>query len=204
MGSHPLPATLQGRLDRIYAAVGATRTDDLTRVTPTLRSQGPGRVIRVNFTEAYSRAQVENILFALVESIASMHDHTRCALKRAESNPDDANPIADTDANRIIRDLSDRDKHAGPRRDHSGRSPELRNPVSFLRTSGAGVILAPQLRKVGPGTAQITVDADVFDGQGNRIGGLTAICERAIADWEAGLSRLGFDLANEPGLPSDT
>ncbi|MEE9298899.1 MAG: hypothetical protein V3V29_07695 [Acidimicrobiia bacterium] len=39
-GRARVPNTLNGRLDRIYAAIGATRTDDLSKVVPTFSAGG--------------------------------------------------------------------------------------------------------------------------------------------------------------------
>ncbi len=151
----------------------------------------------MDFTKAFSQAEIENMLASLIGNIASMRDHARRAFKGAGIDPDEVDAIAGEASNAIVQDLFDREKHGGISRsgDYSGRNPELRNQVSFLRMSGGGVVIGPELQKVGDGSAQIAVDADVIDADGKRIGELTAICEAAITAWEEGLARLGFDLS---------
>ncbi|NQV05746.1 hypothetical protein HQ535_04275 [bacterium] len=183
-------------MDRINAALGATRTEDLTKVAPTESVSGGFREVKVDFTSAFSQTEIENMLASLIGNIASMRDHARRAFKDAGIDPDEADAIADEPSNAIVRDLFDREKHGGKSRSggYSGLDPKLTKQVSFLRMSGGCVVIGPELQKVGAGHACIAVDAEVIDADGNRVGELTAICEAALTAWEDGLTRLGFDL----------
>ena len=68
----------------------------------------------------------------------------------------------------------------------------FRRRIWLPAVRAAGVVIGPEIRKVGQGSAHLAVDADVFEGSGNRIGELTEICDSAINAWEEGLARLGL------------
>jgi hypothetical protein len=196
----PLPKdlttdVLNERLDRIYAALKVARTRDLSTVTPRVAERSGVREISVVFGAGRTQAELSNILNGLIATIASMKDHARGVFKARGIDPAKAEAIAEQSANTIIRDLFDLDKH-GPRRPgekgHSGLNPRLGEAQAFLRLDGAGVKIGSRVEKVGPGSAELVVDADVLAEDGSRIGGLLDICDDAIRAWENGLASFGL------------
>lgn len=194
------------RNSRIYAAIGALQESDL--------SQLPGRVFQndrvtalfQDFSGNLKQEDIENAAHTVIHNIANLQDHLR---RWAHHNRKDKTKVDEAfDASldlRIMKDLSNNDKHGYPPRDggHSGLSPVLKDVrrVMQLRTGatpGSSVTMTfgpggvPKVS--GSGTAQAIITGEVVDKDQNLVGDLFEIQDRAVRAWEGLIENLGvFD-----------
>ena len=106
---------------------------------------------------------------------------------------------------RIIKDLSNYDKHAYPPRDggHSGKSPrvdEFRRIMQMTtkpeKDSFVALTFTPQEvpKGLGDATAKVIVTGDILDRDGNRIGDFHETALEAIEAWKSVLGDFGVKL----------
>lgn len=196
-----MSAGIHLRLQQIYAALGQARVPDATSVKPDVRVMGRLVQVTVDFREGKSDAELANIVELLLQNVGRIKDHLNswCKANGKETKPTvgDALIAADPDV-AIIHDLWNRAKHPDLRTNRSGRRPELKDITRAARFTAkpgepAGMWLGPNGLE-GRGTSELVTDADVFDDQGVRIGGLMDILARAITAWERAMTRVGVVL----------
>jgi hypothetical protein len=195
---------IQQRISRIYAAIGSIEEDDPQKLKATVVQTAKIKAVFQDFRGGFSDDDLANQAHSVIHNIANLRDHLR---RWAAHNGQDKTEVDAAVGNctelQIIKDLSNNDKHGYPPRDggHSTRSPQLVeiNRVMQLKTQakkgstigmtiGAGGVP----RFIGDGTAKAVVTGDVVDNDGNRIGDLYEIANRAVEAWEALLVHFGL------------
>ena len=194
------------RVKRLYAAIKVTEETDIGKFLPKVISDGHRKGFSQDWSGGLSEAELANIAHSLIYSIA----HFDAPLKEwADQNSQDKTKVDDmfksSLALRIIKDLSNYDKHAYPPRDggHSGKSPrvdEFRRIMQMTTKPRKGSFVAltftPQgVPKVsGDGTAKVIVSGDILDKDGNNIGNLHKAALEAVEAWESVLGDFGVKL----------
>lgn len=193
---------LESRLHRIYAAIKATKECDMAQLpAQVLRSEKVVGFFQ-DFTGNLTKHDMENAAHTVIHNIANLHDHVKRHVASGggdKARVDDAfNSSMDL---RVIKDLSNNDKHGYPPRrgGHSGRSPRLSNVRRQMRLTAKGgggwvmMTLGPAgvPRIAGDGTGVAVITGDVVDEDGNAIGDLHEIELRAVKSWEVLLKELG-------------
>ncbi len=117
------------RLNRLYAAVGATIEADLSKFPPTVIDQDGMFGIAQDFLGGLSPEEIENLAHSMIANIANFRTHLRA---HAKSHPgtDVGEILAVLDQSRpfqIIKDLFNNEKHGYRPRGggFSGLSPQL-------------------------------------------------------------------------------
>ncbi len=182
------------RLERLYAALGETIEGDLASFAPDVRITEAGFHVRQDFLGGLTEAQLANMAHAVIYHLAHLEDHAKRAFKADAAHVDN---IVSTAPLPLIQGLSNADKHGESRRDGevSPRLGPIRRPLRMRTTGEAGSFTAIKMTASGPeasgdGTAEVVLTADVFDGNGERVGDLFDLCMQGIAVWEAGLASL--------------
>lgn len=194
------------KVKRLYAAVKSTEEIDVSKFLPKMINDGHRRGFSQDWSGGLSEAEITNIAQSLVYNIANFDASLK---KWAEENNKDKTKVDvmfnSSLALRIIKDLSNCDKHAYPQRDggHSGKSPrvdEFRRIMQMTTKPEKGSFVAltftPQgLPKVlGDGTAKVIVSGDILDKDGNNIGDFHIIALEAVEAWESVLGDFGVEL----------
>ena len=193
---------MEERLRRIYQAISDAEEEDMSKLPGEVYS---GDVVGVSqdFSAGVSEETFANLAHAMIHNISNLADHLR---RWAKKNGKDKTRVDEalkaSFELRVLLDLSNNDKHGYPPRDggHSGRLPRLLNPRRILRLTtgavkGSGVSMTlgkagePVIR--GSGSAKAIVTGEIVDGDGEAIGGLYDIVEKAVADWEVLLLEYG-------------
>jgi hypothetical protein len=192
------------RIRRIYSSIGAVEETDPRKLEATVIATDEITAVCQNFRGGFTNDGLSNLAHMLIHNIANLHDHLR---KWAAQNGKDKTKVDDASAQslelRIIRDLSNNDKHGYPPRDGglSGKCPQL---IAFSRvmqlktqpkkgstigmTLGAGG--APKF--FGDGTGKAIITGDVVDNKNNPIGDLYKIATKAVEAWEQVLADFGW------------
>lgn len=194
------------RVERLYAAIKASEETEIGKFLPKVINNGRRKGFYQDWSGGLTEAELTNIAQSLIYSIA----HFDAPLKKwADQNNKDKTKVDHTFNSslplRIIRDLSNYDKHAYPPRDggHSGKSPrvdEFRRVMQMTTKPEKGSFVAlkftPQgVPKVsGDGTAKVVITGDILDRDGNKIGDFHSTALEAVEAWESVLSDLGVKL----------
>jgi hypothetical protein len=197
-------AEVLDRLQRIYAAVGATVEGDLSKFPPKIVSDERGFSLYQDFLGGLNPAQLSNLAHDVIHNIANLQDHFR---RWAPNNGHDPKLVDQAVSNsfplRVIKDLSNNDKHGYPPRGggHSGKAPKLVDVKRSLEVtsgteagSGIAVILTsqgPQVVTSGGGRATVVITGTVVDGRGATLGNLHDFAAEALRVWEHELQNLG-------------
>lgn len=170
----------------------------------------PAECVRTNqviaifqdFSGGLSAADLSNLAHTVIHNIANLHDHLRRWAVRNGHDKTTVDSVLDgSDALKLIKDLSNNDKHGYPPRDggHSTCAPRLLNIRREMRLttkpeagSSVAMTLGPGgVPKIsGTGTACAIITADVVDEAGNPRGDLFSIAKKAVETWEGLLSQL--------------
>ena len=190
------------RLHRLYHALGQAFNEDLSEVRPVV-TRSPGKVtMSLSFGE-FDDAETQNAAHVLIHAVAHLPNHLH---RRFHGNASSLMEIRDAMESsaplQVLTDLSNNDKHGYPPRDGGlcGRAPRLEKVVRAMRLSsgsepgsGASITMIPfGIEKYGSGSAKIVITGDIVDRDGNEMGKLDAYLERAVADLESLLIRLGI------------
>jgi len=194
------------RVKRLYAAIKETEETDISKFLPKVINDGHRKGFYQDWSGGLSEAELTNIAHSLIYNIA----HFDAPLKKwADRNSQDKTKLDDVFnsslALRILKDLSNYDKHAYPLRDggHSGKSPrvdEFRRIMQMTtkpeKDSFVALTFTPQgvPKVLGDGTAKVIVTGDILDRGGNRIGDFHETAFEAIEDWESVLGDFGVKL----------
>ena len=192
------------RISRIYAAIGSIEEDDPQKLKATVIQTDKIKAVFQDFRGGFSDEDLSNKAHSVIHNIANVRDHLRrWASHHAQDKKKVDQAVDKCPELQIIKDLSNNDKHGYPPRDggHSGKCPQLIeiNRVMRLQTQakkgsmismtvGAGGV--PKF--TGDGTAKAVVTGDVVDNDGNRIGDLYEIANKAVEGWESLLVDYGL------------
>jgi len=195
-----LDSFVVGRIQRIYAALGATVEGDLAAFPLIVEDDDESVLLSQDFLGGLSDAQLSNLVHSLIDNIASLNDHARRAYKRAGIDQSKVDDIAKSHVLLVISDLWNNDKHGYPPRNggNSGLLPQITDVKRILRmtTAGeAGSVTAVTfgrdgMKTTGDGSAEVIVTAEVVDGAGAPIGDLHDLCAKGLKLWEDGLKAL--------------
>jgi len=175
----------------------------MSKLKPKMTTDGKRVRVYQDFTGGMSEAELDNIVYSLVQNTANLHDHLK---KWAAKNGKDKSKIDETfrtsAALKIIYDLSNNEKHGYPprRSGESGKSPRLGKTTRIFQLTTAptksvtSMTLDPNgIPKVsGSGSAKVVTSAGILDKDGNVIGDLYQTALKAIETWERLLSDLGI------------
>ncbi len=194
------------RVERLNAAIKESEETEISKFLPTIINDGRRKGFSQDWSGGLTEAELTNIAQLLIYSIA----HFDAPLKKwADQNSKDKAKIDhmfnSSLALRIIKDLSNYDKHAYPPRDggHSGKSPRIdkfrrvmQMTTKPVKNSFVVLTFTPQgvPKVLGDGTAKVVVSGDILDKDGNNIGELHEIALEAIEAWESVLSDYGVKL----------
>ena len=197
---------LLSRLQRIYASVDAMEEFDMTKLPGMVNEEDGFISVSQDFTGGLSAAEIENTAHAGIYNIANLDNHLIGWARR--NGTDDAKvkeAIEASDSIKIIKDLSNNDRHGYPPRDGglSRVSPQLLNirRVMQISTGGevgssVGMTLGPDgvpiVVRRGSASARAVITGDVVDKDGNRLGGLVEIETAAITDLEKVMADAGI------------
>ncbi len=195
---------LANRLRRIHAALGATVEEDLEKLEPKFIDSDNVKGVFQDFSGGLSPEELQNIAFSLIHNIANLHDHLRRWASRSGAPTNVVDDAVDKSlALKILKDLSNADKHGYPPRDggHSGQSPRLEGVRRSLRITappkkGVEITMGPRgtPQVSGEGSARAILNGQVLDGDGNPIGELMDLATQAITAWENLAKDLGLQL----------
>ncbi len=193
----------ESRLHRIYAAINTTKESDMARLPARVFQSEKVVGIFQDFAGNMTEPEMANAAHTVIDNIANLHDHLKRWMVARGGDKASVDHAFDSSIDlRIIKDLSNNDKHGYPPRGrgHSGRSPKLINIRRHMRLTAKGgggrVVMTlgpggvPEIS--GDGTAVAVITGDVVGGDGNVIGDLFEIESRAIAAWELLLKDFGI------------
>lgn len=196
------------RINRIYAAIGLIEEDDPHKLKATVIQTDKIKAVFQDFRGGFSDDDLSNQAHSVIHNIANLRDHLR---RWASHHDQDKDKVGQAFNNclelKIIQDLSDNDKHGYPRRDgkYSYLFPkliEIKRVMRLQTQAKKGSVIGMTMgasgvpKFIGDGTAKAVVTGDVVDNDGNRIGELYDIANKAVQAWETLL--LDFGLLTAP------
>ena len=189
------------KVKQMHLALDNLTNPDLTDIEPHSGRIKTGFYYGVDFNQGKSEAELANTASLLIANIASIKDHLKAWCKR-ENKQFEGETFIDSNIDvAIIHDLWNIDKHAElNRKPRSGKLPKLKNLVQRLNATGGSVVfrIDPETGKMiseTTGNVSLSIDAEVVDEHGNKIGDFAAICENATAAWENELISAGIPIA---------
>jgi hypothetical protein len=198
---------LAARVRRIYAAIDAVQEFDLAKVPATVISTPRFHGVMQDFRGGMSEEQISNAAHILIYNIANLRDHLSRWVK---SNGKDAGKVDVTFAGslelRILKDLSNNDRHGPP--DRPGNSklwPWLKDVNRVMRLAprpvkGSVVVVTigatGRTNVLGDGSASVVITGQVADQSGKIIGDLFEMELKAVQVWEALLAEYGLTVGS--------
>ena len=172
----------------------------MEKVTRTTYKSKDSIIYFLDFSGGQTEEEISNNAHNLIHNIANLEHNLR---KWASHNSKDKDKVNDTMASslelRIIRDLSNNDKHGYGRNTASGLNPKLESIGSAMRIQpDEGASMALSLTKEGfpkvsgKGTAKVIITGQIVGENGESVGNLYDIASKAIQDWEALLKSYGL------------
>lgn len=195
---------IRERISRIYAAIGAIEEDDPNKLKAPVIQTDKIRGVFQDFRGGFSDEDLSNQAHIVIHNIANLHDHLRrWAAHNDEEKSKVDQAVRDCRELRIIKDLSNNDKHGYPPRErsHSGQCPQLIEIKRMLllqtqakKGSMVGMTLGADGKSkfIGDGTPKVVVTGDVVDNDNNRIGDLYDIASKAVKAWGDLLADFGL------------
>jgi len=197
------------RIQRIYEAVGAVVETDISKFMPKTIKDGKRIGFYQDWSGGRSDAEIENIAHILMYNVANLKEHLR---KWADNNGKDKAKVnasfKDSQALKIIKDLSNNDRHgySPEKKGNSGKSPRIEkiNTIMQMTTKpekGSAMRLTFDQQGVpkitGSGDAKVIITGDIIDRDGNKIGDLYGTLLKAINDWEKLLIDFGLNVPSD-------
>jgi hypothetical protein len=193
--------SIEPKIEQMYKALEEMKITDRPSVTPEIKRTAGSLSVSFDFSKGADSLTAANRVSQLIANIACLKDHLKVWCKN-NSKPFEGEALLDSNREvAIVHDLWNLDKHAELNRpSRSGLSPRFSNPPrctmelraeagkpqpeSLIPVAGGGVI-----RSKG---ASLRIFADVVDKDGNALGSLEDICEKAVAAWEAEFKKVGL------------
>ena len=197
---------LISRVQRLYAAIGATEETDISKFMPKVINDGSRVGFYQDWSGGRSDAELANTAHILIYNIANLKDVLKkWAVRKGKDKTEVDNAFKSSQALKIIKDLSNNDRHGydPKKRGNSGKSPRVDRITSIMRMTtkpqkGSFVSLTlnrqgvPQI--AGSGTAEVIITGDILDRAGNKIGDLHETALEAVKIWESVLGDFGVKL----------
>jgi hypothetical protein len=193
------------RLRQMHAALDNLQTRDFStvRVYSKTTDDDDGLWTWTTTDFGGNEADVANVADLLVDNIACLKDHLR-AWCRANGRPFKGEELINSNRDvAIVHDLWNIRKHAELNRaPRSGSMPQLKNLRRGITSGGGRLVLDVDQATGGFTKPQVSdganpsliISGQVVDEHGNQLGSFQAICESAIAAWEATLTEAGVRL----------
>ena len=188
-----MTSEISERIGRLYSAVGATSSPDLSQVRARIVPTG----MEIDFSAGASPAELSNAAHTAIHAVGHLGDHIRKWARASGHDPSAVSKTVDGSyALQVIIDLSANDKHGYPPRD-GGRSrvaPRLTRVFRMLQMQagpGIGSTASVIYRfdgtppKVEGGRVLLVISGEVVDKQGRKLPELAELLTDAIAAWEA-------------------
>jgi len=197
---------IQERLRRIYAAIDFALEPDLSKLPPRVISTKQVKGVFQDFSGGQSKEDLSNLAYTIIHNIANLQNYLQ---RWAVHNGHDKAQVDDTVNKsaelKIIKDLSNNDKHGYPPRGngHSGKAPRLQYIIRVLMLTTppkkgegvtVGIDLSGNTKVTGSGSATAVVTGDVVDKSGEPIGDLYKISMKAVEAWENLIRNFGIIL----------
>jgi len=125
-----------------------------------------------------------NKIFIILYNLASLKDHLKNSLKeQGLSGQEVEDEINNSLHLQVLIDIINQEKHGYPlkKSNRSNKNPLIINfSEGLLMTAGAGVYVTPDgIEKFGNGTHKMTIDAEITDGDKNRLFSLDELVEKS-------------------------
>lgn len=192
---------IEQKVEQMYKALEAMEvTEKLASVKPEVRRAETSFAVKFDFKKGTDTATAANRVSQLLANIACLKDHLKVwSDKNGKSFAGDALINSNWDV-AIVHDLWNLDKHGKLDRSRSGLYPRLENPPrsTMVLKAETGKPQPMFFIPLGGGTIQtqggasLRIVAKVVDKDGNPLGNLEDICERAVAAWEAEFEKVGL------------
>jgi hypothetical protein len=201
--------SIEKKLDQLYAALSEMRINDLSSIGLKYEAIGKTTKISLDFSGGTNQATVANRVSLLLHNIACLKDHLSSWCKNNGKQFNGEKFLKTNREAAILHDLWNLDKHGGPSRDSkSGLSPRLLQDAQIvLQLTSGGGRLSPRFEIAIPtdrpaesgrvqteGEVSLCISALVVDKNGNPLGELGEICQKALAAWEAEFVRAGVTI----------
>ena len=192
--------SIEQKIEQMYKALEVMQITEKMSSVPAIKRTAGSLSVSFNFNKVADTPTAANKASQLMASIACLKDHLKvwCA---KHNKPFAGDALIDSNSEvAIVHDLWNLDKHGKLNRSRSGLYPRLESPphsamvlkaeagkpqpVSFTPVAGGGMIISKG--------ASIRIVANVVDKDGNLLGDLEDICEKAVAAWEAELKKVGL------------
>lgn len=192
------------RVKRLYASVKAQQEFNLRRLPAKVTQTHHTLTVLQDFSGGLSVEDIANAAHMLIHNIANLHDHLRqWAKNTGKSKAKVKAAFQASQALRLIKDLSNNDKHGYPPGDggRSGVAPKLTNlrrQMVLTTKPKAGSCVVMTLgpggipKTSGDGTACAIITGDVVDKAGSLVGDLFEIEKEAVKAWESLLADFGI------------
>lgn len=188
---------IHSRMERLYASIDERFDKDIEKHVKRFRTEEDTPTgnkllkIGVSFNNKNNEAVARNKIFTIIDNLAKLKDHlkNKMASKGLEKNKIELEINSSIDL-QLIMDISNQDKHGSPltRTNRSGKNPQIQNVTSLLRVSGqSSVKINPFWTKsvqVEQGNADVKIDADITDGNGDKLCSLDQLIDNATLRWE--------------------
>ena len=194
------------RVQRLYAAIGTVEETNISKFVPQVINDEHRIGFYQDWSGGLSDAELTNIALSLIHNIANLKDNlkTWAAHNGKDKTQVDA-VFSNSEALKVIQDLSDNEKHGYPPRNggHSGKSPRvdkinriMQMTTKAERESSVGLAFTLQgvPRILGKGTAKVIISGDILDRGNNKIGDLHKTALEAVKVWESILGDFGVKL----------
>jgi hypothetical protein len=195
--------SIEQKIEQMYKALEEMQiTEKLPTVKPEIKRTAGSISFSFDFKKGADSSTAANRASQLVANIACLKDHLKvwCAKR---NKPFAGDMLIDSNKEvAIVHDLWNLDKHGKLDRSRSGLYPRLENPprstmvlkaepgkpqpMFFIPIGGGG---GPIQTKDG---ASLRIVANVVDKDGNPLGSLEDICEKAVGNWEAEFKKVGM------------
>jgi hypothetical protein len=199
---------IEQKIGQMYKALDEMQiTEKLSSIKADFKNTaGRGGSFSMDFTTGADAPTAANRASQLTANIACLKDHLKVWCAR-RNKPFTGDTLIDSDREvAIVHDLWNLDKHGELGRSRSKLYPRLAEPPSSSLVLKAeartpkprfelfvpifGGAIGPRMR-IHDG-ASLRIVARVVDKDGNHLGDLEAICEKAVAAWEAEFRKAGL------------
>jgi hypothetical protein len=195
----------EARIRRLYAAIGATVDENVSKFRPVVGAMGACTVMYQDWSGGLTQDQIAVLGTAAISHVANLRNHLfRWAAANGKLSEDVTSTVRCSFSLQVILDLANNEKHGYPPRDggQSGRRPHVAEWMRVMQLSTGGtaqssamVVLlpsGPQVTTTGGGSAAVVVTGRVVDDQGAELGDLRTLLEEAARTWEGLLVEFGI------------
>jgi hypothetical protein len=196
------------RIKCLYASIKMLQEFDIGKFPAKITQNERMRAIFQDFSGGASKEDFHNNTIIAIHNLANFRDHIKKWARESGKDPARVEEIFEGSlALKLIQDLSDKDKHAYPKRDggYSKKDPTIRDLRKSFRMKtgaekGSKVSMtfnsdgSPHL--TGNGTGLVITTGDVIDKDSKRIGDLLEIELDAVLAWESLLNE--WEISSNP------